>query len=164
MHPWLYFPTSELEEHELFCPRFTTNPCKLTLKSRVEIGNTMVRSILHNAEWTKAFQWVCLQSIVFDHKSPTEVSFLDNRQRRPSYLTTPHIKACIFSLVSNQSQQLSAKETKYFFPCSWCLFVYTIETQDTHQARSPGGWGQSELTKWLRQTDWRVPWPPKTCS
>lgn len=45
---------------------------------------------------------------MLDHKSPTEVSFLDNRQKLPSCLTIPHIKACIFSLVSKGIQQLSA--------------------------------------------------------
>lgn len=61
MHPRLYFPSSETEEHELFCPWFTTNHYKLTLKSRRQIGNTVVGIILPNPEWAKAFENVCSQ-------------------------------------------------------------------------------------------------------
>lgn len=52
---------------------------------------------------------------MLSHRSPTEVSFLDNRQRGPSYFTVIQVKDCNFSLTSKEIQQLSAKETKYFY-------------------------------------------------
>lgn len=82
------------------------NHCKLTLRSRMETGNTMVRSILHIPEWMSNNAW----------SQKSYWSVLSGQQRRPSYLTIPHIKACIFSLMSKESQQLSAKETKYLLP------------------------------------------------
>lgn len=133
MYPRLYFPTLELDKLELFCPRFTkktpNHHYKLTLKSRREIGNAMIRSILHDPEWTKAFEWVCLQPIKLDHWSATEVSFLDHRQRRRSYWIIPHIKACI---LKGNSTALCERD-KILPPCSWCLFVFTIETWDVPQ-------------------------------
>lgn len=113
MYPRLYSPSSETEEHELFCPWFTTNHCKLTLKSRTQTGNAVVGIILPNPEWAKAFEMSAVNNTWLQQ---SYWSVFSGEQRRPSYWTILHIKACIFRLVSKESSQLSAKETKCIGP------------------------------------------------